>query len=443
MKVITPVTILLCALALFLPASGFARIGETLEQCEQRYGPGTELPVDDELKSVGVRAYKFQRGPIVVVAIIGNREGVMRISYFAQGKFSPQLLTSLMKRNSPTFDEPRPWARPPGEQRDSSFLYGQGITRGIPLDESTPKWGIGPAGDPASLTAALTRETFYSQLSVVSYLKEEKQKKAAGLKINIGLRAEDLLARLHHTLEKSADAAALNQFVGQFIDEPTSRTDGLEVSKSPRGGEPTLPVNPVTTPSSSWNLDPTVMPDVTGMPRETENEGYELRNGVLYEHGSSEGGGQPVANHTFWLKGTFYAHSGTFEGSWGYETGGGENSAVVPMTPSGGVWVGKAATKKGHPVSFRLSPTNVVMSWGPRVEGSGERALTVSWPRGEQTLLEDEPAASATPKGIPVPGKPGFVRSPFDSEGRFIDVRGLPSGTEARDPYTDQVFVTP
>jgi hypothetical protein len=425
---------LLCVLVSLLPASGSARIGETLERCEQRYGPGTELPVDDKLKSVGVKAYRFQPSPLVVVAIIGDQEGVMRISYFAQGKFSPQVLISLMRRNSPNLDEPRPWARPPGEQRDSSFLYGQGITRGIPVDESTPRWSIGPAGDPASLTAALTKETFYSQLSVVSYLKEERQKRAAGLKVNISSRAEDLLARLYGTLEKSADASAANQFVGQFIDDPTSRADELEVSNSPRGDGDT-----------SWSLDPTRHPNLSFTNAVGYNNGtrIDLRNGTLIEHQSVEDAGRHLDNHLFWLKGKLEKSNGSFEVSWGYEGGGGDNAAVVQMTGPENERIGRAITKKGHPVLFSIAPSKVSMSWGPRVEGSGERALTVSWPRDEQTSLEDEPAASATPKGIPVPGKPGFVRSPFDSEGRFIDVRGLPSGTEVRDPYTDQAFVTP
>lgn len=366
-----PKRLLCCALAGMLSSTTLARVGETLQQCEQRYGTGLELPVGEKLKAAGVSAYEFRGMPVTVVAIIGSHEGVTRISYFGKGKFSQSVLHSLMKRNSPTGAEPSLWSKP--DATDSSYIYGQGITRGLPIDDSEPRWTIGKKGDPSSLTAALDEGTFYSKLCVISYLKADKQARAARAAgrsasgSGISLYADELLSQYHRKLEASSDLQTSDQFVHQFIDEPT------------------LPVNPVTTPSSSWNLDPTVMPDVTGMPRETENEGYELRNGVLYEHRSSEGAGQPVANHTFWLKGTFYAGSGTFEGSWGYETGGGENSAVVPMTPSGGVWVGKAATKKGHPVSFRLSPTNVVMSWGPRVEGSGERALMVSWPHNAIT----------------------------------------------------------
>ena len=47
------------------------------------------------------------------------------------------------------------------------------------------------------------------------------------------------------------------------------------------------------------------------------------------------------------------------------------------------------------------------------------------------------------PYGIPVPNKPGFVTSPFAPNGGYVDVRGFPSGTEVKDPYTGKVFLSP
>lgn len=47
------------------------------------------------------------------------------------------------------------------------------------------------------------------------------------------------------------------------------------------------------------------------------------------------------------------------------------------------------------------------------------------------------------PYGIPVPGKPGFVTSPFAPKAGYVDVRGFPSGTEVKDPYSGKVFLTP
>ena len=46
------------------------------------------------------------------------------------------------------------------------------------------------------------------------------------------------------------------------------------------------------------------------------------------------------------------------------------------------------------------------------------------------------------PIGKSVPGKPGFVTSPFGSAG-LIDVRGFPPGSEVRDPYSGKTFLVP
>lgn len=47
------------------------------------------------------------------------------------------------------------------------------------------------------------------------------------------------------------------------------------------------------------------------------------------------------------------------------------------------------------------------------------------------------------PYGTPVPGKKGFVTSPFAPDSGYIDVRDFPPGTEVKDPYTGRTFLTP
>ncbi|MEI9895942.1 MAG: hypothetical protein WDN28_19235 [Chthoniobacter sp.] len=44
------------------------------------------------------------------------------------------------------------------------------------------------------------------------------------------------------------------------------------------------------------------------------------------------------------------------------------------------------------------------------------------------------------PYAKPVPGKPGFVFSPYDQYKGYIDVRGFPPGTEVKDPYSGKSF---
>jgi hypothetical protein len=47
------------------------------------------------------------------------------------------------------------------------------------------------------------------------------------------------------------------------------------------------------------------------------------------------------------------------------------------------------------------------------------------------------------PYGVPVPNKTGFVTSPYAPRAGLVDVRGFPSGTEVKDPYSGKTFLAP
>jgi hypothetical protein len=74
---------------------------------------------------------------------------------------------------------------------------------------------------------------------------------------------------------------------------------------------------------------------------------------------------------------------------------------------------------------------------------------TTEPPTTTETTSASAPAPTAPPtaKGdypyaIPVPGKPGFVRSPYSPD-KMTDVRGYAPGTEVKDPYTNKIFLVP
>jgi hypothetical protein len=47
------------------------------------------------------------------------------------------------------------------------------------------------------------------------------------------------------------------------------------------------------------------------------------------------------------------------------------------------------------------------------------------------------------PTAKPVPGKPGYVLSPFDPNGGYVDVTGYKPGDKVKDPYSKKIFLVP
>jgi hypothetical protein len=62
-----------------------------------------------------------------------------------------------------------------------------------------------------------------------------------------------------------------------------------------------------------------------------------------------------------------------------------------------------------------------------------------------RTLPPSQASSTSTafPTAKAVPDKPGYVFSPFDSSGRYVDVSGYTSGTKVKDPWTDKIFIVP
>lgn len=81
------------------------------------------------------------------------------------------------------------------------------------------------------------------------------------------------------------------------------------------------------------------------------------------------------------------------------------------------------------------SGSSTASSGGSREESTKPSASTnASRPSSSEANF---PTAKA------VPDKPGYVFSPFDKEGRYVDISGFPSGTKVKDPWTDKIFLVP
>jgi hypothetical protein len=67
----------------------------------------------------------------------------------------------------------------------------------------------------------------------------------------------------------------------------------------------------------------------------------------------------------------------------------------------------------------------------------------------EKTAASSPPPRNVTsaPAQVPtakaVPGKPGYVFSPYDPNGGYVDVNGFTSGSKVKDPYSGKIFLVP
>ena len=78
-------------------------------------------------------------------------------------------------------------------------------------------------------------------------------------------------------------------------------------------------------------------------------------------------------------------------------------------------------------------------SSSPRSSPSGVTEKSKPSPSPSRTTSN----AAQIPTAKPVPGKPGYVFSPFDPSGGYVDVTGYTSGQKVKDPYSGKIFLVP
>ena len=117
--------------------------------------------------------------------------------------------------------------------------------------------------------------------------------------------------------------------------------------------------------------------------------------------------------------------------------GGGDESAPMGARHTGARY--PETTTENPPTQQPFNPN----APPENAEASASAQASTSAPAPAPSAPPSKPAKGDYPYGTPVPGKPGFVKSPYAADQGLVDVRGFPPGTEVKDPFTNKIFLVP
>jgi hypothetical protein len=104
------------------------------------------------------------------------------------------------------------------------------------------------------------------------------------------------------------------------------------------------------------------------------------------------------------------------------------------------------------PVQQPPPPPPAVVRTTPARPRENPPAYSPAPSRSVEHVASTQPTPASTPRSSataqfpvakPVPGKPGYVFSPYDPNGGYVDVTGYQSGSKVKDPYSQKIFLVP
>jgi len=99
------------------------------------------------------------------------------------------------------------------------------------------------------------------------------------------------------------------------------------------------------------------------------------------------------------------------------------------------------------PATTNTQQRTTTTQTGPRTKPSpspkSSPAIVTEKSKPSPSPSRSTSAQAQIPTAKPVPGKPGYVFSPFDPSGGYVDVTGYASGQKVKDPYSGKIFLVP